>query len=49
VTGGGAIALGERVSRRYPHAQVAIDAPLANVRGFERYGRRKWREKPERE
>jgi hypothetical protein len=42
VTGGGALALGERVARRYPHALVAPDADTANVRGFHRYGRRKW-------
>ncbi len=42
VTGGGALALGERVARRYPHALVVPDANTANVRGFHRYGRRKW-------
>ena len=42
VTGGGAIALGERISRRYPNARILADASMANVRGFERYGRRKW-------
>lgn len=44
VTGGGAIALGERIRRRYGHARLLDDAPLANVRGFERYGRRRWKE-----
>jgi plasmid segregation protein ParM len=43
VTGGGAMVLGERICHRYPHARVLDDASLANVRGFERYGRRKWR------
>ena len=42
VTGGGALALGERICRRYPHARLLDDAPMANVRGFERYGQRKW-------
>jgi plasmid segregation protein ParM len=42
VTGGGAITLGERICRRYPHARMLDDASMANVRGFERYGRRKW-------
>ncbi len=44
VTGGGALALGERIGRRYGHARTLDDAPLANVRGFERYGRRRWKE-----
>ncbi len=43
VTGGGAVVLGERIRRRYPHARVLEDAPMANVRGFERYGHRKWK------
>ncbi len=43
VTGGGALALGDHIRRRYPHARVLADAALANVRGFERYGRRKWK------
>lgn len=43
VTGGGAVALGNRIRDRYPHARVPVDAPLANVRGFQRYGCRKWR------
>jgi plasmid segregation protein ParM len=47
VTGGGAIALGERICRRYPHAQVLGDAPMANVRGFRKYGLRKWRTEDE--
>ena len=42
-TGGGAGMLGEWIQRRYPHARVLDDAALANVRGFEKYGRRKWR------
>ncbi|MBN1579329.1 MAG: ParM/StbA family protein [Anaerolineae bacterium] len=42
VTGGGAIALGDRIGRCYPHARTLDDAAMANVRGFERYGRRKW-------
>jgi plasmid segregation protein ParM len=42
VTGGGAMALGERIGRRYAHARVLEDAALANVRGFRRYGLRKW-------
>lgn len=44
VTGGGAIALNERIGRRYGHARMLDDAPVANVRGFERYGRRRWKE-----
>jgi len=44
VTGGGAIALGERICRRYPHARVLDDAPMANVRGFLKYGSRKWKD-----
>lgn len=47
VTGGGAVALGDRIGRRYPHARVLPDAPMANVRGFERYGLRRWREAEE--
>jgi plasmid segregation protein ParM len=47
VTGGGAIALGERICRRYPHAQILGDAPMANVRGFRKYGLRKWRDEIE--
>ncbi len=43
VTGGGALSLGERVRQRYPHARILDGAALANVRGFERYGRRRWR------
>jgi hypothetical protein len=45
VTGGGAMALGERIRRRYAHARVLPDAALANVNGFFKYGRRKWRER----
>jgi hypothetical protein len=44
VTGGGAMALGERIRRRYAHARVLPDAALANVNGFFKYGQRKWRE-----
>jgi len=44
VTGGGAMALGERICRRYAHARVLPDAALANVNGFHKYGQRKWRE-----
>lgn len=44
VTGGGAMALGQRICRRYRHARVLENAASANVTGFERYGRRKWRE-----
>jgi plasmid segregation protein ParM len=44
VTGGGAIPLGERIGRRYRHARVLEGAALANVRGFEKYGRRRWRD-----
>jgi len=44
VTGGGAAALGDQIVQRYHHARVLQDAPLANVRGFARYGRRKWQE-----
>jgi plasmid segregation protein ParM len=43
VTGGGAIALGERMGQRYAHAQILDDAPMANVRGFRKYGLRKWK------
>jgi plasmid segregation protein ParM len=43
VTGGGAIALGERICARYAHARVLDDAPMANVRGFFKYALRKWR------
>ena len=43
VTGGGAIALGERFRQRYAHARVLPGAALANVNGFCKYGRRKWR------
>ena len=42
VTGGGALSLGERIQRRYPHARILDDAAMANVRGFEKYGLRKW-------
>jgi plasmid segregation protein ParM len=42
ISGGGAMILGEIICRHYPHARVLVDAPMANVRGFERYGRRKW-------
>jgi plasmid segregation protein ParM len=45
VTGGGAMALGERIRRRYAHARVLPDAALANVKGFFKYGQRKWRER----
>ena len=45
VTGGGAMALGERIRRRYAHARVLPDAALANVNGFFKYGQRKWRER----
>jgi plasmid segregation protein ParM len=44
VTGGGAMALGERIRRRYAHARVLPDAAMANVNGFHKYGLRKWRE-----
>jgi plasmid segregation protein ParM len=44
VTGGGAMALGEHIRRRYAHARVLPDAALANVNGFFKYGLRKWRE-----
>jgi plasmid segregation protein ParM len=47
VTGGGAITLGERIRARYPHATVLEHAPMANVTGFLKYGRRKWRAQPE--
>jgi plasmid segregation protein ParM len=43
VTGGGAIALGEQIRRHYPHARLLDDAAMANVRGFCKYGRRRWR------
>jgi len=43
VTGGGATLLGGRVRRRYAHARVLDDPSLANVRGFYKYGCRKWR------
>jgi plasmid segregation protein ParM len=49
ITGGGAIALGDRLRARYPHASLLAEAPLANVRGFRKYGRRKWRATPEAE
>jgi len=45
VTGGGAMALGERICRRYAHARVLPDAALANVNGFFKYGQRKWGER----
>ena len=45
VTGGGAMALGERIRRRYAHARVLPDAALANVNGFFKYGQRKCRER----
>jgi plasmid segregation protein ParM len=44
VTGGGAMALGERIQRRYGHARLLPNAALANVNGFHKYGRRKWQE-----
>jgi hypothetical protein len=44
VTGGGAMALGEHIRRRYAHARLLPDAALANVNGFFKYGRRKWQE-----
>lgn len=43
VTGGGAIALGERICERYAHARILDDAPMANVHGFLKYALRKWR------
>ena len=43
VTGGGAMALGEHIRARYGHARVVPDSALANVRGFLKYGRRRWR------
>ena len=42
VTGGGAMALGGRIRDRYGHARVAPDAALANVKGFLKYGCRRW-------
>jgi hypothetical protein len=38
------MALGERIRRRYAHARVLANAALANVNGFYKYGRRRWRE-----
>jgi plasmid segregation protein ParM len=43
VTGGGALVLGERIQHRYRHARTLPDPALANVRGFLKYGCRKWR------
>ena len=43
VTGGGAMILGERVRDRYGHARLVPDAALANVSGFCKYGRRRWK------
>jgi plasmid segregation protein ParM len=43
VTGGGAHVLGERIRDRYRHARLIGNAALANVNGFLKYGRRKWR------
>jgi plasmid segregation protein ParM len=42
VTGGGAPVLGQRILNRYPHAIAVPNAVMANVRGFLRYGARKW-------
>lgn len=42
VTGGGAAVIGDRVARRFPHAQLLGDPAMANVRGFWRYGQRKF-------
>jgi plasmid segregation protein ParM len=42
VTGGGALALGHRILSQYPHAVTIPNAAMANVRGFLRYGMRKW-------
>jgi len=43
VTGGGAMAIGERIQRRYRHARLLSAPALANVKGFLKYGCRKWR------
>jgi hypothetical protein len=43
ITGGGAVALGSRIQQRYPHARVLDDPAMANVKGFQKYGTRKWR------
>ncbi len=42
ITGGGGMLLGDRLSSRWPHAEVLADAPLANARGFLKFGVRKW-------
>jgi plasmid segregation protein ParM len=42
VTGGGAIVLGERVREHYRHATILEDAAMANVKGFLKYGLRRW-------
>ena len=44
VTGGGAIALGERIREHYRHASILDDAAMANVKGFRKYGQRRWQE-----
>jgi plasmid segregation protein ParM len=47
VTGGGALALADRLQRRYRHARLVPDAALANVRGFYKYGCRRFQEQLE--
>jgi plasmid segregation protein ParM len=42
VTGGGALVLFDLIQHRYRHAQILNDAALANVKGFEKYGLRRW-------
>jgi plasmid segregation protein ParM len=42
VTGGGAIAMAEYVRARYPHAVKLPEPAMENVRGYLKYGRRKW-------
>jgi plasmid segregation protein ParM len=42
VTGGGGTMLFDLIAHRYRHAQILSDAVLANVRGFEKYGLRRW-------
>jgi len=45
ITGGGGVLLSDRLSSRWPHARVLKNGHLANVRGFLKFGMRKWGER----
>jgi len=40
ITGGGALLLGQRILRHYPHARLVDDPVFANVRGYWKLGQR---------